>query len=343
MFLPASYADLPEFGVGHATDIENATGCTVFVAPEGATGAVDVRGGGPATRETDLLKPENMIQKIHSVVLSGGSAFGLEAACGTMEVLASRDIGFHVGPACVPIVCGASLFDLLVGQNTHPDIAMGALATTRALDNCGKDPECGNVGAGTGATVGKMGLPTHAMKSGFGFCGLRLGEIVVIANAAVNAAGNIVGEGGRWLAGHLEQTGQIIDPLVAASIAQEAAASASVHGGDTGVVTNTTLGAVLTNAKLTKAEATKVAQITQDAYARRIKPVHTLNDGDTIFVMASGKHPCATDVVAIMATAAMECAIQRAVCSATGAYGLKAASDIGTCTFEPLTPPEAGI
>lgn len=342
MIQPAGYSDLPEFGVAHSTDVEGGTGCTMFVAPEGAVGAVDVRGGGPATRETDLLKPENMIETIHGVILSGGSAFGLEAACGAMEVLASESIGFKLGPACVPIVCGASLFDLLVGQNTWPDKAMGAQATRDALAARGTDPAKGNVGAGCGATVGKMGLPSQAMKSGFGWCGSRQGDLVVIANVAVNAAGNILEPDGQWLAGTLDADGVVMDPFAAATLAQQEMARAAKEAalaqptesfapitpeGSTPTL-NTTLGCILTNAKLSKAQATKVAQIAQDAYARTIKPVHTLNDGDTIFVMVSGKVDAETDVVGILATDAMQCAIRSALYSAQGAYGLKAVCDL---------------
>lgn len=324
MLNQADYTDLPEFGAAHVTSAEGGTGCTVFVAREGAVGAVDVRGGGPATRETDLLKPENMVQSINAVMLSGGSAFGLEASCGAMEELAARGIGFKLGPACVPIVCGASLFDLLVGENIWPDKEAGREATTRALAPMEAPLAMGNVGAGTGATVGKMGLPHQAMKSGFGWAGLRLGNLVVIANVAVNAVGNVMDEHGRWLAGAHDEDNIILDPFEAALRAQNAT-SAMQEGVPP---TNTTLGCVLTNAILTKAQATKVAQITQDAYARSIKPVHTLNDGDTIFVMASGKTAAETDVVGMLATEAMAAAIGNAITQAQSAYGLLAARDL---------------
>lgn len=169
---------LASFGVGHAHDEVAGTGCTVVVAPHGAICGVDVRGGGPATRETDLLKPENMVESVHAVVLSGGSAFGLEASCGVMDVLSEKGIGFRLADACIPIVTGACLFDVLVGKNAHPDKAMGAKAARSALESFaaakdgtagfGSSLEQGNVGAGCGATVGKMGRPEQAMKSGFG-------------------------------------------------------------------------------------------------------------------------------------------------------------------------------
>lgn len=324
MFEKAAHADLPAFKAAHMTNAEAGTGCTAFLAPEGATGAVDVRGGAPATRETDLLRPENMVEQIHAVVLSGGSAFGLEAASGVMEVLADKGIGFELAGACVPIVCGASLFDLPVGKPVHPDKAAGARVARSALAMGAEPLAEGNVGAGTGATVGKMGLPTQAMKSGFGWSGLRMGELVVIANVAVNALGNVMDENGSWLAGVRSENGQVIDPFMAALQAQVVSAPSSTLASEGMPVSNTTLGCVLTNACLTKAQATKVAQIAQDAYARTIKPAHTLNDGDTIFVMASNDVTARTDMVAILATEAMERAIRSAVRHAAPAYGLAA-------------------
>ncbi len=337
MFKEATYADLPAFKAAHLTDEAAGTGCTVFLCPEGASAGVDVRGGAPATRETDLLRPENMVESIHGVVLSGGSAFGLEAADGVMDALAEEGVGFALAGSRVPIVCGASLFDLPVGQPVHPSKEDGRAAARAALAMPGARLEEGNVGAGTGATVGKMGLPTQAMKSGFGWAGLRLGELVVIANVAVNALGNVMDENGGWLAGVRGEDGRVMDPLAAAmhamALRQQAAAAASDENatgsaqasGEGAPVSNTTLGCVLTNARLTKAQATKVAQIAQDAYARAIKPVHTLNDGDAIFVMASGEVPAQTDMVAILATEAMERAIRSAVRHAAPAYGLAAA------------------
>lgn len=325
MLQPATLADLPAFRVGHAQDDAAATGCTVIVAPAGAACGVAVRGGGPATRETDLLKPENMIEAVHAVVLSGGSAFGLEASCGVMDALAERGIGFTLGEACVPIVTGACLFDLLVGEPRHPDKAMGRAAAEAALAD-GYDGAAlpqGNVGAGAGATVGKLGAPQAAMKSGLGWSALRAGEVVVAALVAVNALGHVRAADGSWLAGTRGADGRVMDPLEA--FAQAAAAQAAAAGAP---VTNTTIGAVLTNARLTKAQATKVASVAHDAYARAIKPVHTMNDGDTVFAFASGEAEAPVDVVGVMATEAMEQAIRNAVTAARGACGLPAACDL---------------
>lgn len=335
IFSPADFSDLPEFGVGHYTNMEALTGCTCFVArgkcAEGATCGVDVRGGGPATRETDLLRPENMVQKVNAVMLSGGSAFGLETANGAMRVLDREGMGFNVGPVRVPIVPAACIFDLLRGKPVWPTIDDGAYACEKALKMDSASLAMGVVGAGTGAMVGQMGMPDQASKSGFGWSGLCFGELVVIACVVVNAAGNVVAEDGRWLAGVHDEDDVVLDPLLAAMSATEKMhelPSTGVSGeiadelssNTAGHTTNTTLGVVLTNASLTKAQATKVSQQAQNGYARAIKPVHTLNDGDTIFTMASGTLDSSIgffdflpDLVGIMAADAMEDAIRKAV------------------------------
>lgn len=332
---PATLSDLSAFRIGHAQNQEAATGCTVIVAPQGATCGVDVRGGGPATRETDLLRPENMIEAVHAIVLSGGSAFGLEASCGVMEALAERGIGFRLGTACVPIVVGASLFDLLIGKPVHPDKEMGRAATLAALEGEGSAASLqGNVGAGCGATVGKMLAPQQAMKSGLGISCVKAGDLIVGALVAVNAIGCVRDEQG-WIAGCLDGQGGVLDPLAAMMQAAQAAAQAQAaqcpSASDSEAAapcTNTTLGVVLTNAKLTKAQATKVSSTTHDAYARAIKPVHTSNDGDAIFTFASGEVEATPDTVAILATEVMQQAIVSAVKNAESAYGLVAAKDL---------------
>lgn len=332
MLQPASLADLPAFRCAHAEDARTGTGCTVVIAPEGAVCGVDVRGGGPATRETDLLKPENMIEAVHGVVLSGGSAFGLAAATGAMEELAARGIGFPVESARVPIVVGACLFDLLVGQNAHPDAAMGRAAAQAAFERDAAEPLAeGNVGAGCGASVGKLLGGERAMKAGLGVCGLRLGELAACAIVAVNALGNVRDADGAWIAGCRDDEGRVMDPLEAFGVlAQQAAAAAAAREVDpaAGPCANTTIGVVLTNARLTKAQATKASSTVHDAYARAIKPVHTSGDGDTVFTFASGEVDADYDVFAILATEAMQGAIVRAIEQAEGAYGLPAARDV---------------
>lgn len=325
-----SLTDLKAFGIGHAQNEVAGTGCTVVVAPHGATCGVDVRGGGPATRETDLLKPENMIEQVHAVVLSGGSAFGLEASCGVMDALAERRIGFELGGAYVPIVVGACLFDLLVGKPDYPDKAMGAQAAEAALAQWEAKQQGtdianltqGNVGAGTGATVGKLLAPEAAMKSGFGYACTKVNDLVVAALVAVNALGHVCNTRGEWIAGCLHEGTQVLPPEEAVRLASFANQAESTP------CTNTTIGVVLTNAKITKAQATKIASTTHDAYARAIKPVHTSNDGDTIFTFASGEVEAAPDTIGFLATEVMQQAIINAVTNAQGAYGLKAPCDL---------------
>lgn len=320
---PANLNELASFRIGHAQNEEAGTGCTVVIAPAGASCGVDVRGGGPATRETDLLKPENMIEAVHAVVLSGGSAFGLEASCGVMEELASRGIGFPLGAATVPIVVQACLFDLLVGRPEHPDKAMGRAAAAAAFEQSEAMALLqGNVGAGCGATVGKLLAPEAAMKSGLGTSCLRIGELVVGAIVAVNAVGCVRDESG-WIAGCQDGRGGVTDPLDAMVWAATAMRSTEKTP-----CANTTIGIVITNAKLTKAQATKVSSTAHDAYARAIKPVHTSNDGDTIFTFASGEVETGADVVAVLGTEAMQQAIVSGVKAAHGAFGLPAARDL---------------
>lgn len=325
MFDKAELSDLAEFKFGHSQDREKATGCTVVIAPEGARCGVSIVGGGPATRETDLLRPENMVQDIHAVVLAGGSAFGLEASSGVMDALAKRSIGFSLMGIQIPIVTGACLFDLTVGEFSYPDKSMGAKAVEHAFSN--EKFEQGNVGAGIGASVGKILGPQHSMKSGFGYQVLRFDDLVVGALVATNALGNVIDSYGQSIAGCINEKGELIESLEAFSSYVK---DASSHGTSSTVQapTNTTLGIVVCNAKLDKGQATKVAAISNDAYARAIKPVHTSNDGDAIFTFASGKVDTLPDLVAIMATEAMEQAILNSVLYAESAYGLTAAPDL---------------
>lgn len=348
-FRPACLNDLPAFLCGNAQDKKAGTGCTVIVAPDGATTSVDVRGGGPATRETDLLKPENLAETIHAVVLSGGSAFGLAASTGVMEELAKRKIGFELCGAYVPLVSGACLFDLPYGENTYPHPEMGAAAAQAAFNH---EPFLeGNVGAGCGATVGKMLDPMQAMKSGLGVYGLKVAsqtpgeDLIAVAIVAVNALGTVCLPDGTPLAGHRNANGTIMDPLDPVLLSmtpqntepnqQDAQnspnnnrQSAAGNSSKENLCTNTTIGVVLTNATITKAQAQKISSITHDAYARTIKPVHTSADGDTIFTMASAEVEAPFDLVGILATEAMQGAILRAVTQAKGAFGLPAACDL---------------
>lgn len=333
MIQPATLADLPAFRCGHAHNTAVATGCTVFIAPEGAVCGVDVRGGGPATRETDLLRPENMIETVHAVVLSGGSAFGLAASSGVMDDLAERGIGFQVGTAHVPIVTSACLFDLLVGENSHPDAAMGRAACIQAFSQTEATLLAeGNVGAGCGATVGKLIGSDRAMKAGLGIWGIRAGDLVVCAVVAVNALGSICNEEGTWIAGCRNDAGQVMDPLdsFALMVSTSSSETSRTTAPASGPCPNTTIGVILTNARITKAQATKTSSTVHDAYARAIKPVHTLNDGDAVFTLASGDVDAEPDVVSILATEVMQKAIVRAATQAEAACGLPSARDLGT-------------
>ncbi len=310
--------EIKGFRIGNAENTIAATGVTAILAEKGATAGVDVRGGGPATRETDLLKPENMVQKIHAVVLSGGSAYGLEAGSGVMEYLEEKGVGFDVGVGVVPIVCCASLFDLVVGDSkTRPDKAMGYQAAANAMRGIF---DTGNHGAGTGASVGKYKGPARMMKSGLGASALETGPLQIGAVSAVNALGDIFDIDGVQLAGLLSDDGQ---QLVSTSdaVKEDIEKMFNIFSG------NTTISCIVTNGKLTKAQCTKLAAIAHDGYARSIRPVHSTADGDTIFVMATGEVEVNFDALAIMATDLISEAIEDAVIKAEPAYGLKAASD----------------
>lgn len=317
-----SIRDIPGFLAGHATLAEAGTGCTAIVCPKGATGAVDVRGGAPATRETDLLRPEETVNVLHCVMLSGGSAYGLAAASGAAEELERRGVGLDVGVGIVPIVSSACLFDLVCGSATvRPGMEEGAQSVANAFEEKDKPLARGNAGAGCGCTVGKLEGPERSMKSGLGEDVESAGELLVGALSAVNAVGNICDpETGKPLSGLLSEDGTHIvneeDALIAASTSLVMPLAR----------TNTTISCIVTNARLTKAEATKVAQMAADGYAHAIRPTHTTNDGDTIFVMASGSLEAPVDLVGTLAVRAIERAIADAAREARPAFGLKAAS-----------------
>jgi L-aminopeptidase/D-esterase-like protein len=306
--------------VGHYTLKERPTGCTVILADGGAVASVDVRGAAPAARETDLLEPGALVERINAIVLSGGSAFGLDAASGVMRYLEERKIGFEFGGAYVPIVPGASLFDLAVGDpRIRPDADCGYRAAQAA--SAGPIAE-GSVGAGAGATIGKAGGLKRAMKGGVGTAAVTLpGGIVVAALVAVNARGDIVDPStGRIVAGVRSPDGKGFSD-----------ARTLIRGGlDETPLQNTTLGVVATNATLTKAQARRVATMAHDGYARAIVPAHTMSDGDLIFTLATGTHTGEVNLTAIghAATDAVVEAILRAVHESTGLPGFPAVRDL---------------
>lgn len=312
--------DVPGILVGHHTLAERPTGCTVVLAKGGATGGVDVRGGAPGTRETALLDPVNTVQEIHAVVLSGGSAFGLDAAGGTMRWLEENGIGVGVGEIRIPIVAAAILFDLRVGDSRiRPGADCGYRAATAAS---AATPSEGNAGAGAGATVGKLTGMDRAMKGGIGTSSIRGPDgLVVGALIAVNAVGDVVDPAtGRVIAGvRTEDGGELAD---ARALLRQSDSSPSAS--------NTVIGVVATNASLTKAQATKVAQMAHDGLARAIWPAHTPWDGDTIFTLATGRDGVNAEVLEIgaLAAEAVSDAIVRAVRAADGLPGLPSARDL---------------
>ena len=308
---------VPGILVGQVSDRTALTGCTVVICPEGAVTGVDVRGSAPGTRETDALHPLNLVDRAHAVVLAGGSAFGLSAACGVMRYLEEQGVGFDVGVTRVPIVAAAVLFDLDIGDcRIRPDASMGYRAAAAATAG---PVEEGNVGAGTGATVGKVLGPKRAMKSGLGAAGIRVENLIVDALVAVNALGDVVDPAtGKIVAGALAEDGAFLDTE---KYLREQPFN------PTGITGNTTIGVVTTNAGLTKAQATKVAQMAHDGLARTIRPVHTMLDGDTVFCLASGREAADPNQVGNLAVQAMSYAVMRAVCAAKGAGGLPAAGD----------------
>ncbi len=317
--------DVEGIKVGHYTDREGVTGCTVVLCEGGAVGGVDVRGSAPGTRETDLMRPVNLVQEIHAVLLTGGSAYGLDAASGVMRWLEERGVGFNVGVGVVPLVPAAVLLDLTIGDpKARPDAEAGYQACQSATD--GPVAE-GSVGAGTGATVGKLLGPKFATKSGLGTASVKIGKgIVVGAIVAVNAFGDVVDP----------DTGDIIagtrKPVVGGFVN-----TVKRMQGDLGQTilgfANTTLAVVATNGYLTKEAANKVAQMAHDGLARSIRPVHTMFDGDTVFVLATGKPPKKGSEAdpSVAGTAAAEVlarAVVRAAQQAQSLGGVPAACDL---------------
>lgn len=315
--------DVPGVRVGHHTLSERPTGCTVVLFDGGAVAGVDVRGSAPGTRETDLLDPVNTVQRVNAIVLSGGSAFGLSVADGVMSFLEERGIGFPVGPVRVPIVPQAILFDLFIGDD--PSVRPTAECGYQAAEAATNGPVAeGNVGAGAGATVGKLAGMERAMKGGFGSASVTLPNgLVVGAVVAVNAIGDIVDPAtGDVVAGVRTSDGESL------ADARELLRSGELLQKQPG--SNTTIGVVATNATLTKAQATKIAQMAHDGLARTIYPVHTPRDGDVIFAAGTGRLEGDPDVLIIGALAAdvMARAVLRAVWSARGVPGYPAAVDL---------------
>ncbi len=301
--------EVPGIRIGQQTDLLGLTGCTVVLVPkEGAVAGVDVRGSAPGTRETDLLRPMNLVQRVHAVVLCGGSAFGLEAASGVMEYLEENHIGFDTSCACVPIVPAAVLYDLAVGDaNIRPDKKMGYRACLTAT---AEYVEEGNCGAGTGATVAKFCGMEHSLKGGIGTHSEKIGNnIIVGAITAVNAFGDIY----DW------RNGQVLAaPRKKGKNGIRTAVEMMKEGKDPAAMfaENTTLSVVATNALLSKEEANKVAQVAHNGMAKAINPVHTMADGDIVFALSTGNERGDLNAIAAVAAEVVAESIRRAVLAA---------------------------
>ncbi|WP_298830349.1 P1 family peptidase [uncultured Piscinibacter sp.] len=322
-----SIVDVAGVSVGHFSDRRRPTGCTVVLVPEGATCGVDVRGAAPGTRETELLSPLNAVEKVHAVLLAGGSAFGLDAAGGVMRWLEERGIGVEVGPARVPIVPAAILFDLWLGDaRIRPDAAAGHAACVAASRDI---PAQGNVGAGAGATVGKLFGIERAMRGGIGSAAVTVGGITVGALVAVNALGDVIDpSSGQPVAGARTAGGARLQNSMDALLRGELPAPLQPGAA-------TTLGVIATDAQLTKSQANKIAQMAHDGLARCINPVHTMGDGDTLFALGTGTAGRSTNVTLLGALAAEATtrAVLRAVRAASrlaepGLPALPCASDL---------------
>jgi L-aminopeptidase/D-esterase-like protein len=316
--------DVVGIEVGHYTDLEAATGCTVVLCRQGAVGGVDVRGSAPGTRETDLLRPISLVQHAHAVVLAGGSAYGLDAAGGVMRCLEAQGIGFNVGVGVVPIVAAAVLFDLSIGR---PDVRPDAEAGYAACGAAGSGPVSeGCVGAGTGATVGKLFGPQYAVKSGIGTAARRIrGGVTVGALAAVNAFGDVVDPAnGQLIAGPR-------DPLGHGMVNTLERLQSDPGSTLPGFPSHTTLAVVATDAVLSKEGANKVAQMAHDGLAQTIRPAHTMMDGDTVFALATGQRPetqADVSVIGAVAAAVLAEAVVRAVRQATALAGVPSLQEL---------------
>jgi len=327
---PLSITSIPGLRVGHAQDEAALTGVTVVLCEAGAVGGVDQRGGAPGTRETDALHPMHLVQQVHAVVLSGGSAFGLDSASGVVRYLEERGVGFDVRVARVPIVPAAILFDLGIGgAGVRPDAAMGYAACL----NASAEPVAeGNVGAGTGCTVGKILGMGQAMKSGLGSAAIEIGRgVIVAALAAVNVFGDVIDPNtGQIVAGARAIPESPVQPGAVGYFADTLQVMRYLAGRSIGFARreNTAIGVVATNARLDKEQVNKVAQMAQDGLARAVRPAHTMLDGDTIFALSLGNRKVDVNIVGAFAAEVFALAILRAVRTAAPIASLPAASGI---------------
>jgi len=321
---PGAITDVAGLSVGHYTDARRPTGCSVVLCPQGVACGVDVRGAAPGTRETDLLRPDNLVEHVHALLLTGGSAFGLDAASGVVRWLEERGHGLGVGPAVVPIVPAAVLFDLWVGDHRiRPDAAAGYAACEAASH---APPAQGSVGAGAGASAGKLFGIDRAMKGGIGTSSMKVGSVTVGALVAVNPTGDVIDPA----------TGQVVAGTRGAD-GRPRSASRAIAAGEIppralpGMAT--TIGIIATDARLTKSQCQKLATMAHNGLARSIDPVHTMADGDTLFALATGTsgRPGEMTVLGVLAAMVTARAVLNAVRAATGLTDppLPSARDLG--------------
>ena len=325
--LTNSIVDVAGIKVGQVEDLMACTGCTVILCEKGAIAGVDQRGGAPGTRETDLLRPMHLVEKIHAVVLAGGSAFGLDAASGVMQFLEEKNVGFNTGVARVPIVPAAVIFDLAIGDpKVRPDAKMGYSACLQANQN---KPLEGNHGAGMGATVGKIfGIP-WAMKSGVGTASLSIGNgIVVAALMVVNAFGDVSDPESRRIIAGARQIGSGRNSFKPADTMESLKSITGRTSISFATAQNTIIGVVATNAHLTKDEANKVAQMAQNGIAATIRPAHTMLDGDTIIALSLGSRKSDVSIIGAFSALAVEKAILSGTRAARSINDLPAAFDL---------------
>lgn len=316
-----SITELSPVRIGQVENAEAGTGCTVFLCENGMRAGCDVRGGGPASRETPLLDPLMAAKEIHAIVIGGGSAFGLSAASGVMRYLEERGFGYDVGVTRVPLVVQSDLFDLTVGDPfARPDEAMGYSAAKQAME--APNYRDGNFGAGCGATVGKIAGMDYCMKTGVGSYAMELGGLKIGAVVALNALGDVF----DWRTGR--QIAGLLTPDKSAFRSSPDVISSSISRVKNSFVGNTTLGVIITNAYFEKASLCKIAGMGHDGYARSIRPVHTSLDGDSIYAVSAGEGEADQEVVGTLAAEVVSEAIIRAVTSAKSAYGFPAACDL---------------
>lgn len=315
-----SIKDIENVKIGNETDAANGTGCTVFLFEKGCPCGVDVRGGGPASRETTLLLPTSAAQVIHAVVLGGGSAYGLDASGGVMKFLEEKNIGFPVGNGVVPLVVQSDIFDLTCGSfNVRPDQKYGYNACVNAYKDNYQD---GNFGGGTGATCGKFTGMNFCTKTGIGSYAVECGKLKVGAVVIVNALGNVYDHEGKCIAGLLNKNKNGFEDSEKLMYENASKVTENKFTG------NTTIAIILTNALFDKNRLTKIASMAQNGMARSIRPVHTSADGDTVYAASTGNVKADQDAVGTLAADVLSRAIEKAVHTAQSAYGFKSSKDI---------------